>query len=353
MIPEARDVADRVLVVLTAVSIGLAALSVAFAAAALALRALNTRKERRWTAMERDWERLLLDVIAGDVAIESMRARVRPEDERYFVDYLSRFASRLRGAERATIEQLAAPYLPSLTRQLRSRSAATRARAVRTLSLLGLRAYSASIVAALDDTSPIVAMTAARALCQRDDPHYAPAVLYRIERFLDWNPVFLATMLANVGADAVPYLTSIFANQGASPRARAVAGRALRLLHDATSTEVAARILRNPAVRDVTVEALRLIRQSGNQAHAAVVRPLTQDPDPTIRAQAIAALGTVGDASDRPALTAALEDDSVWVVTHASRALMESRGREVVEGLAHSPHRRSDVARQVLLEYGA
>ena len=341
---------DRFLGLIIVASLSFAAFSISFVAAALVLRWRNLRKARRWNVLEERWEAELLDFIAGDITADALRTRISRDDSRYFIDYLTRFARRMRGSERKMVEELAAPYLPLIVRQLRSRQAATRSRAVRSLSLLGLKSYAPEIIGALDDASPIVAMTAARGLSRRENPQYAPAVLLRLERFRDWSPAFLAAMLAGIGPDAATFLRGTLANERQPSSVRAVAADALRALNDIPAADVAATALLRERQRDVIAAALRLLKQCGNAKHATAIRPLAHNPDDLIRAQALSALGTLGDSRDVSTLTAALSDPSIWVASHAAQALLANAGRSVLDGIAASAHPRADLARQVLVE---
>lgn len=341
---------DRFLGLIIVASLSFAAFSISFVAAALVLRWRNLRKARRWNVLEERWEAELLDFIAGDITADALRTRISRDDSRYFIDYLTRFARRMRGSERKMVEELAAPYLPLIVRQLRSRQAATRSRAVRSLSLLGLKSYAPEIIGALDDASPIVAMTAARELSRRENPQYAPAVLLRLERFRDWSPAFLAAMLAGIGPDAATFLRGTLANERQPSSVRAVAADALRALNDLPAADVAATALLRERQRDVVAAALRLLKQCGNAKHATAIRPLAHNPDDLIRAQALSALGTLGDSRDVSTLTAALSDPSIWVASHAAQALLANAGRSVLDGIAASAHPRADLARQVLVE---
>ena len=341
---------DRFLGLIIVASLSFAAFSISFVAAALVLRWRNLRKARRWNVLEEHWEAELLDFIAGDITADALRTRISRDDSRYFIDYLTRFARRMRGSERKMVEELAAPYLPLIVRQLRSRQAATRSRAVRSLSLLGLKSYAPEIIGALDDASPIVAMTAARELSRRENPQYAPAVLLRLERFRDWSPAFLAAMLAGIGPDAATFLRGTLANERQPSSVRAVAADALRALNDIPAADVAATALVRERQRDVIAAALRLLKQCGNAKHATAIRPLAHNPDDLIRAQALSALGTLGDSRDVSTLTAALSDPSIWVASHAAQALLANAGRSVLDGIAASAHPRADLARQVLVE---
>lgn len=341
---------SRLYALVTTVTLGFALVALTFAALAVAFRWINVRKARRWQALETEWEAGLLDLLAGDIGVDAFRGRVAHRDALYFVDYLSQFARRLRGAERVLIAQVAPPYLPRVAKQVHSRQATVRARAVRTLGLLGLRDYSYAIIAALDDPSPLVAMTAARQLAQREPSDFAPAVLLKLHRFQHWSPGFLTAMLAAIGPDAAPFLRAALADERELSTVRAVAADALRAVNDLTAADLAGRIASQSSDRELVAASLRLLRSCGEARHTGLVRVLARHGDDVIRAHALAALGTLGDADDIPLLVAAIGDASVWVAWPAARSLAAIGGRAALEGIATSAHVRADLAREVLLE---
>lgn len=344
------ELASRLLVLVTTATLLLTGVAIMFAVVALVLRWKNQRKARRWDGLEARWEADLLDLLGGDILPDALTARVSAGDALYFVDYLSRFARRLRGSERAIIAEMAAPYLPRVARQLQAPQAVVRARAVRTLSLLGLHDHAHDIISALDDRSPLVAMAAARALTRREQPNFAHAVLVRLRQFGDWSPAFLATMLAAVGPDAAPLLRATLANEQELAAVRVVAADALRALHDVSSTELAAALASTSTDRNLVAAALRLLKACGSPLQAPGVRTLAAHPDEVVRMHACAALGTLGGPEDVPRLAAALNDASVWVAWRAANALLALGARAALERVAGSTGPRAELAREALDE---
>ena len=344
------DVGGRLLVLMAAASIVLAIIAIALAITTLVLRQRHLRTALRWKGLEARWESELLDMLSGDRAADVLTDRVSPSDALYFVDYLSRFARRLRGSERAIIVDVAAPYLPRMARQMHAPRAVVRARAVRTLSLLGIHEYAPAIIAALDDRSPLVAMTAARELTRREQPDFANAVLERLSQFRHWSPEFLATMLAAIGPDAASPLRTMFGNARELLEVRVVAADALRMLNDIPSADIAADLASGRNDRDLVAASLRLLKACGSPRHAPCVRALAGHVDDVVRMHACAALGTLGDAEDVPMLVAALDDRSTWVAWRAANALRVAGGRTALERFAATAHPRADLAREALAE---
>jgi hypothetical protein len=214
-------------------------LTVVFSAIAVVVRGRNKLRARRWSVLEDRWEPAVLEALDGARTAESVRSLVRERDALLFVDYVSRFARRVGGKERDLLAELAAPWLPRLAQRLTHRDEATRARAVQTISLLGLSGYAGRLVRALDDRSPLVAMAAARALASRERTEFAPQVLRRLPRFARWRPSFVSAMLTEMGPDAVPDLLAAFADPGQPAEARAIVADALNALHVLEAADIA------------------------------------------------------------------------------------------------------------------
>lgn len=358
--------------------------------------------------MEAEWEPYVVSVLNGEQLPIPVEEYVRKDDRLYFVDFLTRFAMRFQGEELLKIAALARPFLEDIAEHLRSKAAAQRARAVQTLGLLGFARYSAEIVNALEDESPLVAMLAARALAHKDHPEFVAPVILRLYRFSQWSPKFLASMLSAVGPKAAPLLRAAYADQSNDSQVRAVAAETLRLLNDLPSGEIAATVLdqekesenlaesvrRRPGAdetraaamgearsewpdpaavsswsslasssadraplegephphRDLIATSLRLVRNLGRQEHAVKARLFCDSADFVIRECAYRALGRIGNGEDIARLQRALEDSSVWVALHAARALRELGADKKLRELASIVHPHSDVARQVLAE---
>lgn len=336
------------LVVLGAGVVGLFAAAASLALVAVLLRARNERRRRRWERLERRWEEPVLAVVAGTAPPSSFWRLVPQRDRLYCVNFLLRFTRRLAGAERRTVEELAAPFLDLVAARLTHREPERRARAVQTLSLLGRRRYARQLVRALDDPSPLVAMVAARALARRESPDFAAAILDRLPRFDPWRPSFLASMLAAVGPALAPALMDALADRRRDPRGRCVAADALRELHDPAAADVAARVLGEARDRDLQATVLALLADVGREEHLPVIRRHLASPEAIVRARAAAALGHIGAAEDTESLARALNDPSPWVALRAAEALREAGAEAALTRIGAAGGPRSELARAIL-----
>ncbi len=331
----------------------LVAAALLLATTTLLLRLRNDRVAARWARLEAAWTPLMVEVLAGDRAPRELAAAVAPADQLLFVDFLVRFARRLRGAELEIVVGLGRPALPHVARRLASRSAERRARAVQTLSLLGAGAYGPDLVRALDDPSALVALVAARALAGRRDPAYAAPILAHLPRFAHWSPRYVASMLAALGPEAAPALRTMLADPGQPARIRAVTADALRLLRDLPAAEPAAAALTATTDRDVLAACLRLLAALGRAEHLEPVRPLLGSRDDVVRGAAILAVAQLGGAGEAAALRRAVEDPSPWVAMEAARGLRRIGATAMLAELAASGRPQAVVARQVLAEAAA
>ncbi|HUH11962.1 MAG TPA: HEAT repeat domain-containing protein [Longimicrobiales bacterium] len=328
--------------------IAVSALALAFALGTAILRIRNDAVAARWARLEAAWEPLILDVLVGERPPAALHAAVRASERLNFVDYLVRFARRFRGEERALLSGLARPYLHLVEPRVRHADAEIRARAVQTLATLRLEEHEGVVVAALDDRSHLVAMTAMRMLASKEHPRYAPQVLARLERFDALSRRFLAAMLAAMGPSAAPALRATLGDRDRGERVRTTAALALALLADPQAGDAAADVVAAGAGPDLVASALRLLARVGTGAHADVVRAAAESPEEVPRAQAMATLARIGDASDLPRLRKALDDPDPWVAVRAAYALEELGGCELLRGLAVTDHPRALLAREVL-----
>lgn len=321
-----------------------------FAAMAAVLRLRNRRTQREWEAREARWEQPLLAVLSGEATPGSLWQLVEDEEQLYFVDYLLRYARRVRGSTRHVLEELARPYLHPVVERMTGGDAERRARAVETVAMLGFGPNAARIAAALRDPSPLVSMIAARCIARQQRPEYVDVVLAEAAHLTDWSPRQLSAVLVSMGPAAMAALRHALEDPHLPPALRAVTAESLRQLHDPDAMASAERVLATATDREVLAATLRLVAELGGHEQSPAVRPFLTHPDPVIRSAAIQALTTTADAHDVTLLQHGIDDESGWVAIQAARALRSTGQSEVLRDLARSDQPRSPLARQVLLE---
>lgn len=338
------------LLVLSAIILALFFIALVFSAYAVVLRIRHARRDRLKEQLRARWEGPVLAAIADPDRVADVHARVPKKYRLHFVQFVLEYARRVRGEERRTLRRLVEPYLDEIAERTDHPRSEVRTRAVQTLGTLGLPKYAKEVLEGLDDPSPLVSMVAARYLARPEFPEYGPALLDHLDLFEGWNRRFLASMLATMGPEVSPRLRDGLVDTTQPPWLRAVYAEALRMQVDPRAADQAIEALRGTADRDLSASLLRLLATVGRPEHVDVVRVYCDADDVIIRAQALHALGILGDRSELPLLFAGMDDDSPWAALHAARGVRHAGGAELLEKIAESNHAQASLAGQVLFE---
>jgi HEAT repeat protein len=341
---------DRILWALAFLIVALFVGSFTLVVLVVHLRLRNIRRARKRANLEAQWEPIILEVLAGTMSASELHGLVQTENERYFINFLMRYSTRLKGDEREAVLDLARPYLPAVALQLRRRSPERRARAVQTLGELDVEGYTSEIMAALGDPSPLVAITAARALARQRNPDLAQGLMDSFAAVELWHKRFLSSMLASMGPKAGPVLREVLADPKRHTQTRVLAAETLVQLNDLAAVDSATTVIETEHDTDLLVAALRLIQKIGGEEQREPVQRLLDTPDPAVRANAVRALACIGTGSDVERVRAAVEDESNWVVMHAVWGLKALGRLDLLQELASSSHRRAAAAREMLAE---
>jgi len=193
-------------------------------------------------------------------------------------------------------------------------------------------------------------MVAARYLARPEYPQYGPVLMEHLDQFEGWNRNFLASMLAMMGTEIAPVLRDRLLDEDQPNWLRAVYAEALRMRVDGRAADPAVEALESTTDRDLSASLLRLLAAVGRPEHVDVLRRLSQVEDEIIRAQALHALGVLGDTAELPLLFAGMEDESPWAALHAARGVRDAGGAEMLEEIARSEGEQARLAGQVLFE---
>lgn len=341
---------ERLLILLIVAVSVLFLLTLAFAVVVIGLRASHVRRRRRREARAERWHEPVLQVLGGAPA-STLQAHVEPGEEGALLAYLLTFARRLRGDEARALAAAAGPYLHAARRNLHARKAERRANAVQALAAFGAEAHAPSVLDALDDPSPYVAMNAAQALARPEHAAHANQVAQRLWRFEQWSPEYLSAMLARIGPPVSAPARQILGASRQPPHARAVAADALVRLNDWLAADVAATVLRERDL-DAAVAAacLRLIARMGRPDHLPLVHRYCDVANTIVRAQAVRTAAAIGGDQEVPAVRAAFDDPSPWVAHEAAVGLIHLGRVDLVRAVAESESPSALVARQALAE---
>ena len=313
------------------------------------LRIKNNVIAKRYSRLEQSWEGQIMDYLSAD-GVDLKPIAIRKADRLFFVQYLYRFASRLRGQELQIIKDLARPHLPMVARKLQSGYPELRARNINILATLGFPEFIQPIIEALNEDAPIVKMAAARILADSNYPEHIGLIMPVLSSFDEWSLNFLASMLAGMGPEIASRLREELLNPEGSVRVRIASAEALRRMGDLAAPDIAVQVLEFGLDPELSASCLKILRDMGTPRHRPLLLGLVASPVEVIRIHAMSALGSVGSIKDSNTLRKGLDDPSAWVALQAARSMGHLNATELLEAIARSDHPRAAIARQILAE---
>lgn len=326
----------------------LAAASIFFLIVSIALWVKNRIDAERLAGQKAKWSAKLFDCVSGAAAPGDFGAIVSKSEVSGLMDFLIEYAARLRGEELKVLCAIAAPYLGGIARSYGRGDRYQRAWTTRVLGTFGWPASRPYLIKSIMHPSPHVAMTAFRCLIAQGDQKSFEILVWSLKRFEKWNRNLLALLIASVGKNSPAPIRRGFADAAQPDFVRVILCTALREMSDVPAADIAAKILEAPAGVDLTIACVRLIRGLGTWKHVDVVRKQAASTVDSIRAQAIRALGRLGNQSDLPVLKDGLNDPSSWVALHSANAIRDLGMEPLLQDLARSSHPRAVLAQQVL-----
>jgi len=325
-------------------------LTIIIAIGVVLLRMKNNQNSKRYSRLEKSWEGQIMEILSNDEGDDLPEIEIKRGDRDFFVQYLYRFASRLRGQELQIIKDLAAPHLPMIAAKLKRGYPELRARNINILATLGFPTYIDPIILTLQEDAPIVKMAAARILAHADFPEHIDLILPELSHFDEWSMNFLASMLSEMGPEIAPRLREELLNQDASVRVRIAAAEALRQIGDLAAPDTAVKVLEAGGDPELSATCLKILRDMGTPRHRPLLLGLVNSPEEIVRIHALSALGSVGMESDSSIMLKGLDDPSSWVALQAARALHQIKSTKLLEEIAASDHPRASIAQQILTE---
>ena len=325
-------------------------LTIIIAIGVVLLRMKNNQNSKRYSRLEKSWEGQIMEILSSDEEDDLPEMEIKRGDRDFFVQYLYRFASRLRGQELQIIKDLAVPHLPMIAAKLKRGYPELRARNINILATLGFPTYIDPIILALQEDAPIIKMAAARILAHADFPEHIDLILPELSHFDEWSMNFLASMLSEMGPEIAPRLREELLNEDVSVRVRIAAAEALRQIGDLSAPDAAVKVLEAGCDPELSATCLKILRDMGTPRHRPLLLGLVTSPEEIVRIHALSALGSVGMESDSSIMLKGLNDPSSWVALQAARALHQIKSTKLLEEIAASDHPRASIAQQILTE---
>lgn len=316
--------------------------------AVLVLRQVAQRRERNHRRAVAFWQQVL------ETAMQEPPTRspaLPAQDMTGFVDVWNELHDAPGGADnpglRAVAEQV--ELAPKLERMLERGSFHDRVMAIIALGYLRSEASFAKLVALIDDASPIISISAARALMRISPERAVQQVVPQIVERQDWVDGGIAQMLDEAGAQVVKGelgAAALRANDDVAPRlVRFLAGVSAE-----AAAPVISRILAEPHDEHLVSTCLQVMSDT---ADLDKVRPLLAHERWHVRMHASAAIGRLGSEGDAPVLMPLLADAQWWVRYRTAQALQHllegSRRLEQMRDAQEDRYAR-DILTQVMAE---
>lgn len=320
---------DPMLAVVFQVGVGILACSFLMLTAVFLLRIRLLLRQRRERFYEAQWQPLLAECVFDVPAILPQV----PRNMRYhFLKVWNFHHESLVGRARTNLVALAgAMHLGDVAHDLMG-AADLRQRliAVMTLGHLGDRKQWHDLRALVADPSPMLSLTAARALLDIDAAATLAWLVTVMAAREDWPLARVVGMLKDAGSDRVTL--PLIAAAEAAARMEGGERQVVRLLqmmevaHTEHVAPVAGRIAREVADPELIAAALRLVQDPRDLD---IVRIHAGHENWSVRAAAVQVLGRIGGVTDRSLLVGMLSDRHWWVRYHAAHALLALPGTRI------------------------
>lgn len=308
--------ADSQVVVAFWVGVCVTLASLVLLAAVLVLRQLAQRRERNHQRATMLWRQVLGDARhAPPVDTPPLPWR----DMTGFMDAWNELHDAGGGADEPGMRQVAeqVELAPKLERMLDRGNFHDRVMAIIAIGHLRSAGSFGRLSRLIGDASPIISISAARAMIRIDAARAVQQVVPQIESRHDWVDGGIAQMLHEAGPDAIKAelgAAVLRANDDVAPRlVRFLAG-----VSEEAATPVIGKILAEPHDEHLVSTCLQVMADARALDK---VRPLLTHARWHVRMHAAAALGRLGSEGDAPALQPLLADPQWWVRYRTAQAL--------------------------------
>jgi hypothetical protein len=314
------------------------------------LRIKNHLRFKKFSQLEKVWEPILLDILSEDRSPEDVQAYVNQDSMWQFLSYLSRFIAVVDGDARKQLIDAGSPYIKHVVRKLRSWKIEKRAEVISLMNRLDPEKYDNEFRKALNDSSFLVNMVAAKALARKGQTENGEAILDNLDRFHIWSVNLLSSVIAQVGISLAPALRNLMLNRNKPVWQRVIAIETLIKLYDFKSGDYCEDICSEGENREVIAAYLRLMRLIADERHASAMRKLCERDDPVILSNAVRVLTQISTEENETCYKKAMDNPSIWVVINVAWGLKESGKLDILRKYAYSDHPRAGLTRQILTE---
>ena len=320
-----------------------------FVIVALYLRLKNYFKAQNRNQLEAKWKEEILEILAEEEQPRELTEQIKEHNRLFFLDYLFRFALRIKGQELTILSEIASPFTNMLLERIKTGDKTQKVRALITLDKLQIHSIEDDLYyQLLKDSSPLVSLYTARSMVKVGKRKYMSMIIQTLPKYENWSYRVLSNILAEAGPAHTDLLRKALLNKNLPVKSRTIIGHTLLILHDIKAADLAVKVLQKERQSKLIPKCLEIIANTGAPGHRIVVKAYTESEDPEIRAKAIKALGVVGQPEDVPLIEKLFIKDSNWVSLYAARALKNLKADNVLQKFSTQSGSKAEIAKFVL-----
>lgn len=343
---------------LVAIAIALmVVLNILMVVATVGVKALRTYERRRVQNLRERLEPALYDyLVAGEVS--PVLRQTKGRDQTVLTNMIIELLMVLRGSEARRMMDLAGELglVERDLARLSSRGRWRRAKAAENLGYYGGPEAVKSVSGLLQEEDETVRAVAARALSRVGTPEAAGALAGYLNSNSELTSLRMAENLERIGPLAVDPLVKLVESEDEEERrAQVLAARILGNLRVAEARSALCRAIQRRWNTDLRAQAMLALGKIGNPDDVPAIVEAAGDNSWPVRVQAANALSMIGEVSTVPTLEELATDEEWWVRLNASRALMNlgPEGEKALIRILESPDRFArDRAAATLQEKG-
>lgn len=285
------------------------------------LRVNNNRKERWEKRNRKQWDKIFLAVMDERMSPQDAYRQIKHRESISYLLCLEQYISIVKGVEKDRLVSLGRMSLGKLHRLIDSSKRKNRLYGIHLLSLFHPEEQMKYVKYDSDDIES--SLTMIRELAKVDKYEIKEQLLRLLFQFRYVSPVYLSTIMAEMGSEIIPLLVMIVEYQTDDPFRQMVAIEALRRLHYSKGAELSKHLLENNMHPLVSITCLSFIEEMGDETYQNIVRLYMKHPDPSVRSAAAQAYIAIAPTLTEKDIAGFFDDPSVLVAVRAAKKLRE------------------------------
>ncbi len=335
-------------------SLVLAGASLVIIAGLILRRGIDHRIRQRQKGRHEFISRVLLAAIAASAGpFAATLPRLEKSDYPVVVQVALDLLRAIKGQDVVRIVQVLAAWevMPHLRRMLEHGSHSDKIRALTLLSHFEDEESLDYLCRYAEDVDPYVQLAALHGLAERQAMDQLPHILAQLAYSDRQNTMLLADVLQRFGDTAAPMLVALASGQ-APQEVREASLIALGTIRSLGSVKPLIAIAESDPLPDIRAQAISALGRIGDIRAGKVVIRALDEPEYIIRLHATQAAGKLRLNDALPHLAALLSDSAWWVRYRAAEALLRLNASSLLKHKATQHDTAGEVARMMLAEWG-